>query len=456
MTLDRGFAHIGVPPAYVGEMVLLPGLMIALVPRALTPALRSRCGQLYLLLAAVSLCCAVPYFRQYGQDTVRDSAIWVYGIFFLVVASLLVHRPDMLQRIPVYYGRFLLWYTPILCGLLVLRFLFHANDESAGGTQLFSIKLGDLGAHLGGVFAFLLLSLDLLWQRTTTRPAATVRYVVTGMGALSAFVFVSSINRGGMLAAISSVLVVTALGGRLSWARAGVLGAGAIVAIFLVFGAAGAEVRVSSARTLSLEQLETNVLSLVSPQSESNTGASNTTRWRLTWWKKIFGYTFGGPYFWTGKGYGVNLADSDGFRLSARDNSLRAPHNSNMTILARSGVPGFVLWMLLLLTFGTQMVRFVSKTRRAGYPVWSRVAVWCLAYWTAMVVDSCFDVALEGPQLGIWFWALMGYGVALQSAFERHTVGAIFTATPLAQRSHIRSRVGRAIDQGDREPVIAG
>jgi O-antigen ligase len=419
MVLDRGFAHFGVPPIYVGELVLVPGILLALVPGAIMPVLRTPLGLLYIVFAVFNLACTLPYLGRYGVDTVRDAAIWIYGIFFLLAASLLIRRPKMLMRVPSVYGRFLMWYTPILCGLMMLRFLLHADDETEGGTHLFSIKMGDMGAHLAGVFAFLLLSLDMLWQRADSKPRASVRYLITAGGALVSFVFVSSVNRGGMLSVIVALVLVALLAKKISWGRAGMVLAGGVVAVLLVFGAAGAKVHISAARTLSLDQLVTNVSSVFFPQDSSNTATSNTAHWRLDWWKKIIGYTFGGSYFWTGKGYGVNLADSDGFQIGA-GHVLRAPHNSSMSILARSGVPGFALWIALLVTFAFQMVRMVLHAKRRDRVVWSRVALWCFVYWLAMVVDSCFDVALEGPQLGIWFWSLMGFGVALQTVYKEH------------------------------------
>ena len=29
----------------------------------------------------------------------------------------------------------------------------------------------------------------------------------------------------------------------------------------------------------------------------------------------------------------------------------------------------------------------------------------------AIIIDATFDVALEGPMLGIWFWCLVGFGI---------------------------------------------
>ena len=38
-------------------------------------------------------------------------------------------------------------------------------------------------------------------------------------------------------------------------------------------------------------------------------------QWRIDWWSRIIDYTIFGDYFWTGKGYGVNLANDDGFQV---------------------------------------------------------------------------------------------------------------------------------------------
>ena len=65
----------------------------------------------------------------------------------------------------------------------------------------------------------------------------------------------------------------------------------------------------------------------------------------------IINDTFHGPNFWTGRGFGLNLADEDGFAGNDLRGTapLRSPHNAHMTLLARAGVPGFFLWLLLLL-----------------------------------------------------------------------------------------------------------
>jgi hypothetical protein len=174
-------------------------------------------------------------------------------------------------------------------------------------------------------------------------------------------------------------------------------------------------------RKVSARQLAANVISIT--DSRQDVSLSGTREWRLAWWTKIIGYTVHGDYFWTGKGFGVNLADDDGFQdgvVSFSPN--RSPHSVQMTVLARTGVPGLCLWILLQTAFGLSLVRAYLRTRRDGRDWWGRITLWILAYWIALLVNGSFDVYIEGPQGGIWFWCIFGLGLAaLRAQREEQT-----------------------------------
>jgi hypothetical protein len=186
------------------------------------------------------------------------------------------------------------------------------------------------------------------------------------------------------------------------------------VLIFDAQAVAEAEDRDRS-RTFSLAQMTANVLSLADLGGEADTAQADTRRWRTEWWDTITAYTLGGQYFWGGKGFGINLADDDGFQTVGLDDGipqLRSPHNAHLTMLARSGVPGVVLWLLLHLAFAASLIRAYFQARRRGWHDRARVNLWLLAYWIAFIVNASFDVALEGPYGGIWFWCIVGAGLA--------------------------------------------
>jgi O-antigen ligase len=170
-----------------------------------------------------------------------------------------------------------------------------------------------------------------------------------------------------------------------------------------------------TSREFSIDQLSQSVVSIFS--NGEHTELENTKAWRLAWWNKIWGYTAEGPYFWTGKGYGVNLAESDGFPAGTRDEPLRSPHNSHLTFLARSGIPGFVLWIALQLTWAIGLVRAYILAARNNLHECAMVFAWILAYWIAFMVCAAFDVFLEGPMAGIPFWTLFGLGWGAKELF---------------------------------------
>lgn len=173
-----------------------------------------------------------------------------------------------------------------------------------------------------------------------------------------------------------------------------------------------------SGRSVTFDQIIENIRSIFSSSSDGALEGSKV--FRLRWWGTIINYTVFGDYFWTGKGFGVNLADADGFQVNL-DDSLRSPHNSHITTLARMGVPGFVLWLLLQGAFGVGLLRSVLVHRRADDTSIAIVGAWILVYWVAMMVNTSFDPYLEGPQGGIWFWSLFGLGlVVMRLAPRRH------------------------------------
>jgi hypothetical protein len=171
-----------------------------------------------------------------------------------------------------------------------------------------------------------------------------------------------------------------------------------------------AEPAPAEGRPATFQQLIENILSVFG--SSSDGGLEGTKQFRLAWWKEIVDYTVFGEYFWPGKGFGVNLADDDGFQSTA-DGSLRAPHNSHITVLARMGVPGLVLWLLVQGAFILGLLKAVRAHMRDGDARVAAVGAWILAYWFAMMIDTSFDPYLEGPQGGIWFWAIVGLGLVV-------------------------------------------
>lgn len=409
--LGRGFAYLGVPPVFIGEITLAFGLVLWLLNRF--------SFEVFRLLPACFLAgfviwnglVTLPYISQYGVDTLRDAASWGYALFALVVATLLIARPERLRFLLDRYKRFILIFAVLAPAAWLLDLLYGEAMPRIPGTPvgIIDVKAGDILVHLAGTAAFL----------------------VTGLGGASLFVvamlcvnfpLTAFWNRGGMIAFLASFSLVTLL----SPFRARVW---FVLAIFLfaavTIGLVGVKVQLpgkSGELEISPGQLVSNVQSVFS-EDPGNAGRLNSTKeWRLEWWSTIVGYTFGGDYFLTGKGYGVNLAQDDDFSNKKLEDTtpLRSPHSVHMTFLARSGVPGFALWLLVQLTWAAGMLIGHLRSRDRGERRWAGVFLFLLAYWVAFMINASFDVFLEGPMGGIWFWTVYGVGLAAMWIYQRY------------------------------------
>lgn len=394
--LGRGLAHVGTGSLYVGEAVLVVGLL------ALVLALpRLRLGVLHGLLAIYmlwGLARTVPYLGAYGLDALRDAVTWGYALF-AVALSAVIER-EHLQRAVDLYRRvlpaFLLW-IPIA---IVLTTQVRLPAGPGSGVPIVVFKGGDMGVHLAGVAAFILVGL----YRWGGQAAAAAREALLWLGWLVATLAVGAINRGGLVAASSALAAM--LFGRSSarWFSLAlvVLSMGVLAVIV------DPRVDIGGQRDVSVSQVVDNIASIVDPSTGSGV-LQGSKDFRVAWWGTIIDYTIGGPHFWDGKGFGINIADDDGFQT---DGTLRAPHNGHMTILARTGVPGLLIWIVLQAYFGWSLLRASFRAAEIGAGWWLALCGWLFVYWLAALVNMSFDPYLEGPQGGIWFWTIFGLGMA--------------------------------------------
>jgi hypothetical protein len=398
----RGFAYIGIPPIFIGEIGLALAVATLLYRFDLT-LLQSPITWLLAAFMLWSAVCTLPYIETYGIDALRDGVIWGYAIYSLAVAVVLL-RFGSIEKVVELYGRA----VPIF--LLVAPILVVINISAAdlipkwpwgpgAGVGIINLKPGDLAVHYSGIFAFSVLGLSATLFR--------LRWMIVWFIGVAPSVL---LNRGGLVAVSSVMMLVLLLRPTPRYFYHIVVIGIALVAFYI----AGLEFHIypSGGRTISVEQLIANIQSIVSPGDTALAALEGTRMWRQMWWDTIVNYTFFGDHFWTGKGFGINLADADGFQVGY-DRSLRSPHNVHMTILARAGVPGIALWFALQMVFGVRLMLNFLADKRSGRMWLASVELWVLSYWLAFLINGSFDVFLEGSQGGIWFWSLFGFGLAL-------------------------------------------
>jgi hypothetical protein len=402
VVFGKGFAYLGFPPLYIGEIALVLGAAVALMAGHLTSAILNLPGLALALLIVWTAHRTIPYWTEYGLDAPRDAMIVFYGLFAYVIASFVLQRPSTFLFLVERYKR-LIPYAIFLAPIVVA--LGYTFPPLAGVGP----KAADLACHLTAIFAFALIGFIRL------RPLAFILILLFEL-------FAFTQTREAMVVFVFGSTLATAfsLEGRALRRIAVCIGVCATVVgiLFVVDFDFGSE---DLRRPVSVRQYVENVTSIF-------TGGDNddeTREWRLNWWSDITDYTVHGPYFWTGKGFGPNLADTDGYQTSGPDEApLRSPHNAHMTILARGGVPELVLWISALGAWLGAMMRQLMEARRLRDDWWASVFAFLLVYWTAILVSSSFDVALEGPVMGIWFWTIHGIGLASPILY-RHRVAML-------------------------------
>ncbi len=394
----RGFAYLGVPPVFIGELVLVSGLALAVWDGVVLRAFASAPLKVFCLLLAWVLYRTTPYLGLYGVDALRDMMLVGYGLYAVVIVALLTAKPERLLTLVEGYRVFVV--VVPLGGWIVYLIVRQAPDllpiwPWSLNTHVIELKPGDLQVHLAALTAFFVLGFR------KAKPMLLVLLILSvAIGMVG--------NRGGMVGFFLAMVALTVMKPKTTHFGKLAVTAIVLVAIALLVDTTGISTSEGS-RTLSVEQIWENVASIFG-KSKSN-ALNTTTEWRMQWWTEIVDYTFKGPYFWEGKGFGVNLATDDGFRVD-EEQSLRSPHNVHLTLLARAGVPGFLTWLVLVGSWYVTILHAWLGARAARQARWMGVYAMCTVYCTAALVNATFDVHLEGPMGGIPFWTFFGVGLA--------------------------------------------
>ncbi len=303
--LGKGFAYFGWPPLYVGEILLLVGLLTLPFSQRMFSLCLSPIGVIFMAFVAWQAIRTVPFVDTYGMDALRDGVIWGYASFAWIVAALVLRLPGFLHHaVVIRYIRFAKTFL-ILGPVLWLSTLYFKDwlPYWPGTTVTVPLIKGDeFCVHLAGILAITLQGLGS--ARLTWVPLILVDAIL-------------AMNvRSGLLAFVAAAGFAVILRPRPTRVVLLIAATALIVTAMATF-----DVRLpipGRVREFSVQQLTESVQSVIGRSSRSD--LEGTKRWRLEWWSKIVDYTVTGPYFWMGKGYGINLADSDGFQVGTNRN----------------------------------------------------------------------------------------------------------------------------------------
>ncbi|QWG24804.1 O-antigen ligase family protein [Bradyrhizobium sediminis] len=410
--MGKGFAYLGYPPLYVGEITFFIGIVVFLRIGAFAGALATLPALLLFALMAWVLARTLPFVGWYGFDALRDSVVVIYGCFAFIVIGLLLEDARRINTVLRYYGIMLATFPAIPVGFWLTKYWVDYIPRLYGPVPIVEIGASAVGTHLAGAMVFVLIGfrrVSFLW-------------IIVWFITLS---LVSATNRGATLAAIVPVTIAMLVLGRyrllLTTMAAAVGIFAALLALESSFGEYK-EAKDSMERPVSAHQIVENAKSII---GQSGQQTESTKQWRLNWWDIIINDAIHGPNFWNGRGFGINLADADGFAgTEERQNRppTRSPHSVHMTLLARAGVPGAVLWVLVLVSWFGLLIRTMLTARARRQQRWLELFLFVACYAMAILINASFDVTLEGPMQGIWFWCLFGFGIGSVMVYRaRHS-----------------------------------
>ncbi len=430
---DRAFAWLHIPrtPLFIGEAVLGIGLLTAIwSPNFAIFIRRNRSIQLLVLFMLWGLALTLQGFPRWGIDAVRDGALWYYGLFALVLGTLMLTRPSLFDRLSSLYARVIPFWL-----IFAFARLAMANREwplriPDSDVSITYHKVGNIAVHGGMVILFMAL---IVWPKAS----AEIRRRIT-LYSIPAFILLIAVGtqtRGGLIAAAVAMTIAFVL--ERHTRRLMMVGASGLLIVFLVAVALDVTFELER-RELSARQFLGNITSLFSTGfAEEGQGVdevTNTATWRTVLWTNVLDDLLEPERAVSGFGFGVNLADRYRYEGGPIDRELRLrnPHNSHLSVLARMGLVGAGLWIALWSAWFYRMYKVWHTFRSGPDPERAMQALWLALAALAILVNAFFDPTVEGPQVGIWLWSLFGIGAYLgmltPTAPKRPTLEYIGTA----------------------------
>ena len=386
-------AYLGIPPLFVGEIVLFAGCLVAVRTGCLPASLASTTSVLLLTAMAWVMLRTLPYAPLYGFNALRDSVIVMYGTFAFIVIALLLENGRRVASALHYYSKFVAVFIPASPIMFALAYY----PEGA----LRFVRPGEVAVHMAGATMFALAGFRRL------SPLALIALVA---GLLMSI----SMSRGALLAYAVPVVLGTLLLGKarelIMVMVAGLLVVATAYGIETAFTDSQIAQRNSVDRTLSVRQIVENADEHIFPVEQSD-GEHEDLASRLVEHhhrRYVLRSAFlDGPRIWSQLGRRRWFL---GRRQSGRSASAKPAQRTHDDVGARWNSRHSVVGRGLLSWF-VMMANAMLKARRYQQPVWANMFLVVMCYVLAILINASFDVALEGPMQGVWFWCLIGFGI---------------------------------------------
>jgi hypothetical protein len=390
MTVCRPFAHIGIAPLYIAEIVLL--LLVLFRPDVVYTPWAARLfedGRLTAMAYAAVLFVIYGLFQLFRgllgphpNMALQNFAFNVYVVFLFAGIWLGQHYPRIMQHV-VYP---LSWCVGIY-GLLYLTVLADRGTE-----ELVEASKSPFGQPGGCAIVMLaLLAYESNWRRIAI-PLLLNALVLIGNQVRAEWL--------GFTIAVTALSFLTGRFNKLFTATAILVG---IMIVFIVTdfkipapSGRGGDISARAVAARALAVIDEDAAARLSPRAHSY---ASTISWRTGWWKAIYREVHQDHFSSVfGKGYSFAIWElhPEGITIN------RTPHNIAVFSLAYGGWVGVFVYYLFHGLLGACLWKVY---RLNGQP-------FGICLWLAITAWSFFDNWLEAPFGAIPFYVLCGIQLA--------------------------------------------
>jgi O-antigen ligase len=399
LLLNMSFQQMRIPPVGpgvpIGELVLMVMFLGLNIPRVIRQLNRVVWILPLLIWWIYGICRSLSAVPQHGMWALRDAS-QVLDSLYLIFGFTLALNPAKLERFFRFFyvvffvgavydmsfpaGKFLANYTP--------------HIPAAGGYSIpIFFNYGNAGTLL--ITAAVML---MLIQGPLAKGKARYIWAALFLGL--------SIGVGQSRTAylqILFVLLLLLLFQRKTFAKWSAAITVALLLILLI-SASGIELQGRLGK-VSLDFM-TKHFETMSGESEDAevSGAASGVVMRFQWWKKIQGKLTQSPSnLMFGLGYGMPLVD---YTLGG-GTQVREPHNSFISVLARLGLLGAIVWTLMHIALYWTWLSGFSLARRRGWKVDSARLLVMMIFCSVILIGTIGEDVLEkpfnaGPYYFIW------------------------------------------------------
>ena len=391
ISFGREFSYLGIrigeTNVYVTELVLIATWVLVFLRKAIIKEMlfkNSPLNLLFLFYYAIGLLCLFRGIFDFGLEAVRHSVIVYYSLFYFLILEL-VTDTHQLERFLKY---------SLLASTVALLVIFY-NFASGLGFQT-STEVIRYGANIGALslaFCFFFwLSLSIFKVKSKAKSFLNIFVPLQ----IFAAVFLIQ-HRSLLLAMMGGLVFVFALinkARRFKYIVFALCGLLLILSIDYFAGVLSANILVKG----TLERAST----ILTPKEEPN------SLHRMAMWSEVLDRTTEKPLW--GEGFGPPFSMFFGSRFYDYSENRLLPHNSFVWILNRMGMIGFGIFFFLILTFYLIAIRAYKSMNPGKFKAYLLALMSCHV---CISIYAFFNVVLEGPYMGIFFWIIMGLTVAL-------------------------------------------